>query len=244
MIIHANVGHKFKKTMKRSIYSVTIIILIISCSQKHGRDNHNQNDSLVTSINTPIDNTYKLSPGIIESRVDSFVRSLIGTNAILWTFKSGDKNLPKYLHSFKQEGIKQIQAYSNKNYPKKVSPTDYEHFILFMVEYQNKKMAQEAFERFNSDIDSFEIVNEKNVDSDYDRKMYIYGNSKSGGLIAKKDNFLFSLVETCRDPYKFGTWPEYEKYFIECIFDKTDNGQTYFNADCGKMKFTKQIINK
>jgi hypothetical protein len=229
--------------MKRVIYRITILILIISCSQKNGRDNHNRNDSLATPINTSINNADKLLPDLIESRVDSFIRSLIGTNAQQLTFKSGDKNLPKYLLSFKQEGIKQIHAYTNKNYPEKVSPTEYEHFIVFMLEYQNKERAQEAFEKFISDIDGFEIVNEKIGDLDYDRKMYIHGISKSGGLIAIKDKFFFSLVETCRDPYKFGTWAQYEKYFIECIFDKTDNGQTYLHADCGNMKYIKQIIN-
>lgn len=53
---------------------------------------------------------------------------------------------PRHVEIFSTDGLKKIVAFSNKDYPKSIKPTQYEHFTLFCLEYSNSKEAKLSFQ--------------------------------------------------------------------------------------------------
>ena len=236
--------------MKQILYTLTLFIVLNSCTENQVTVNSQDNSTPATiTFDTVIMTDNSEVQNIIKLRADSFIRSILDTNALHWTFEPQDEDMPRYLEFFKQDGIKRIYAYSNKNYPRKSKASQYKHFLLFLIEYQNKDFAKASFNRFlsdtetyNSDTETYNFDKDQTDKQEYDRIMLILGYAKSGGLVGQKDNYLLSLVENCGFPFKFRTWPEYEKNFIETIFDKSDSGSTILNANCGKTFYVKQKI--
>lgn len=232
--------------MVKPVFHVLILLtLIMSCTEYDKTPSKGSPAiDLTVKVDTIITSDISIRKNNLKLKADSFIHSNLDTSAFHWTFGPNDTDLPKYLKLFKQDNIKTTYAYSNKNYPKKSKASSYQHFILFMIEYHDEESSMAAFDRFVKDTENFQLDKEQVNEVDYQRIQRIHGVSKYGGLVGQKENYVFSLVETCGSPgsYKFRTWPAYEKNFIESIFDNSDSSSTVLNADCGKMKYVKQGI--
>jgi hypothetical protein len=77
--------------------------------------------------------------------------------------------------------------------------------------------------------------NKKSLEKD--RIMTLSVHCKSGGFIFRKDNFLISLVETCREPLTKEkiSWKEYENIFLTGygIIKKKE----FLNTNCGARNY-------
>ncbi len=205
--------------------------------------NNNQVADIIKTLSA--DTLYSNNSNIkslTKFRADSFVQSILNTNAQYWTFRPDNETVPKYIKSFKQAGLKIIHAYSDRSYPQKSKPSLYNHYVLFLLEYQDEKSAISAFKTFAIDAESFAIDKEQVEGKDYERIRLIHGFSKYGGLVGQKDNLVMTLVETCGYLHKFRSWADYEKNFIESIYTVVDSSSIILNSDCGNMKYVKQRI--
>jgi hypothetical protein len=176
------------ETQKRQLfYILSLLTVLISCTQNDRNDNKQVSET-VFAVNVDTLATHANNQNLVKLRSDSFVRSILDTNTLDWTFRPNDNNTPKYVKLFKQDGIKTIYAYSNKEYPQKSKASSYEHFVLFLLEYQDKASAVSAFDRFTSDTENFDIDKKQVNDSTYERISHIYFLSKYGGLVGRKNS--------------------------------------------------------
>lgn len=227
--------------MQHCYYILFGIVIFQACSENQKPIDSLNNSSLLNDRNDSVYVKGKEDVDLVRQRADSFVQSIIGTEKVYWLFDISDKNLPRDFKVFKTEGLLKIHAYSRKNYPKKSKPNSYEHFVLWLLEYQTKEEAKASFEQYSSDIERFNVPDSMMNRRDYERIRYIHGTSKYGGFICQKDRYVINLVETCDFSDKYAV--KYEKRFIAIIFDKSDKNVIALNADCGEMKYVKQIIN-
>lgn len=219
---------------RRYLYILTLFTVLSACTENrepglnegnNASDSGHVDTSAITS-NSEVQNNIKF-------RADSFVQLLLDTNALLWTFEPQDEDVPRYFGLFKQEGIKKRYAYSDKNYPELSKPTHYRHFLLFLIEYNNIELAKESYMRFVTDSETDKNNKELSTD-DASRISLIYGLSKYGGLVGRKDNFLFSLRQSRS--------PDYKQKFIETMFEQSDSGLTILDAEYSKLKYVKRTV--
>jgi len=172
-------------------------------------------------------------------RCNEFIRFLRDTNSryILYTVK--EKDLPHYINLFDKTGLEKVHSYSRKNYPVKNPPSEYQHYDLLILEYEDSIHSQRAFSRL---MYTMEFRNGKtDIPSDEIEFMRFY--AKWGGLIVMKDRYILNLVERCGGPggTSFKDWEEYEDYFLKSIFDSSLSDQVVLNADCG-MDYFETIV--
>lgn len=145
----------------------------------------------------------------------------------------------RYQELFPVDGLEEIVAFSDKNYPKNVSPTDYEHFILVCFKYYTTNQAKLNFDNFylttQLDTSKYDAVEQSLIE----KHDMIIAASKPGGLIVQENEWIYSLVETCRETPIGGNWVDYENLFLSYIGHEKDS-ITVLNADCGKMKYEKE----
>ena len=146
----------------------------------------------------------------------------------------------KYVDIFPINGLIEIEAYSDKSYPKKVDPYSYEHFTLFCFKYSNQEQAKINFEEV---YNYTQLDKSKNIEVDQsilDKHNRIITYSKYGGFIVQKNEWIYSLVETCREPPYGKTWIEYENLFLRYLGSNKRDSLIVLNADCGRVRFIKE----
>ena len=216
-----------------------------SCTQTGSTGTHGDSDTAASIVTSPVTRATVIDNiDLTKQRADSFLGSILDTNALYWTFKPEDNNAPRYTNVFSPNGLTLIHAYSDKRYPETVPASDYYHFVLFLIEYSRPALAATAFEDFTRDTERLRVERGELDESDRERISGIHFYSKYGGLVCQKGRYVMSLVETCggRGPYKSRTWPDYERSFVVSLFDTADSSSIALNADCGAMKYAKETI--
>ena len=172
----------------------------------------------------------------LKNQIDDFATQALDTNKIKHPADSLSRLEVGHISIFNFNGLKNYYAYSDKRYPKKTLPNHYEHFTLFVFEYENELSASNSFKsvyansNLNSEqLDSISIGNPKLPTN-------ISTSLKPGGLICQKNNYVLSLVKTCRKPPVKKNWNDYEELFIRSISTGKEAINT-LNAKCGMMKY-------
>ena len=153
-------------------------------------------------------------------------------------------NLEKPIHAqiFENVGLKKIEAYSNKNYPKNSEPNYYEHFTLFVANYQSEINALKTFELIKmtskENLAEYQLAQKEFVN----RVKALNIGAKPGGMIVQSGRQIFSLVKTCRETPIGGTWNDYEKKFIKYLTKRGDEEFKVLNSHCGMNKYELKTI--
>ena len=166
-----------------------------------------------------------------------FAKDILKENLRKQTFDSTDLNKPKHIEIFDNVGLKNIIAYSNKNYPKNSEPNYYEHFTLFVANYQSELNALKTFAliEMTSKENPAEYLLAQKKFSERIKALNI--GTKPGGMIVQSGKQIFSLVETCRETPNGGTWSNYEKKFIKYLTKRGDEEFKVLNSDCGNDRY-------
>ncbi len=217
----------------KHFFILTFLLLTISCNRevnKKESDYSNKTEETAKEIRN--DSSY------YSSKHEDFVRYVLKDRVREHGFEYVVENI-RYVGLFPVDGLQEIVAFSDKNYPKKVKPTDYEHFILFCFRYSSVTQAKLNFDNFylhtQLDTTKYDAVEQSYIEM----HEKIKGASKPGGLIVQENEWIFSLVETCRETPTGGNWDDYEDLFLSYIGQDKDS-ITVLNADCGKMTFKKE----
>ena len=209
------------------------MFLAFSCTEKVDRT---QNDT--SKAIEEITDKLKTETKLIVPKHEQFIQHILDTNLRKHDFEYVIENCRHY-ELFPIEGLQEIVAYSDKNYPKNVVPTYYEHFTLFCFRYSTAYQAKLNFDIFylttQLDTSKYEAV-EQSLIKKHDM---IIAASKPGGLIVQENEWIYSLVETCRETPIGGNWDNYENLFLSYIGDTKDS-ITVLNADCGGMTYKKE----
>ncbi|MEM6263895.1 MAG: hypothetical protein AAGI38_15380 [Bacteroidota bacterium] len=172
----------------------------------------------------------------IFTRVKKFATHVHGDEFRTHKFPDPDK-APKHLTIFSKEGLKRIAAFSNENYPKSIEPYQYEHFLLFSLEYTDEHKAQIAFEQLKELANTNRFELDALSESEQKRVNFFFDQSKSGGMILQKGRWIFSLVKTCRNTPIGGTWTAYEEVFVSFLKEGHQEQIETLNADCGAIEY-------
>ena len=214
-------------------YISTLLLLVISCGQKVDRtadDTSHAAEGPTEEIKTD-SNSYL-------PRHEEFIQHILDNRLRKHDFEYVIENC-RHHELFPVDGLQEIVAYSDKNYPKNVSPTYYEHFTLFCLRYSTDDQAKRNFDNFyltiQLDTSKYDVVEQSMIE----KHNMIIAASKPGGLIVQENEWIYSLVETCRETPIGGNWVDYENLFLSYIVHKKDS-ITVLNADCGKMTYKKE----
>ena len=165
-----------------------------------------------------------------------FAKAVLKENIRVHSFDITNLEKIAYLEVFNSQGLENIIAYSNKNYPKNTEPNYYEHFTLFVASYKGEIATQNAYNRILKES-AYGFSNLNKVDGEVaERVKTLAIVAKAGGMILKKGTSIFSLVETCRKAPVGKDWMAYENMFLEYI---RENGEDIeiLNANCGMDRF-------
>lgn len=170
---------------------------------------------------------------------EDFVRYVLKDKAREHDFEYVIENCRHY-ELFPIDGLQEIVAYSDKNYPKNVPPTYYEHFTLFCLRYSTADQAKLNFDNFylttQLDTSKYDAVEQSLIE----KHDMIIAASKPGGLIVQENEWIYSLVETCRETPIGGNWVDYENLFLSYLAKEHTDTLIVLNADCGKMNYRKE----
>jgi len=212
----------------------TLLLLVISCNQEVDRiENDYSNESEETAKELKTDsNSY-------VPKYDEFVRYILKDKVRKHDFQYVIKNC-RYYELLPIDGLQEIIAFSDKNYPKKVNPTKYEHFVLFCFKYSNSNQAKLNFDNFHLltqlDTTKYDAIEQSIIKKHQKIKLA----SKPGGLIVQKNEWIYSLVETCRETPIGGNWVDYENLFLSYLGNNQKDSLIVLNADCGKINYRKE----
>jgi hypothetical protein len=212
-----------------------MILLLCACNEKKEKQETEQNSEPIIESKTKIKPNSKLNNDYSKS-AELFAKEVLKENIRVHSFDMKNSENPRHLKIFQSNGLEKIVAYSDKNYPKKTNPINYQHFILFVATYSNNQKAETSFNQIKKDALKYEMFdNLKSLDKkDYERVIGLIIGVKPGGLITQNGKQIFSLVETCRNTPIGGTWNDYENKFLNFI-SKNRNEIEVLNSDCGKM---------
>jgi len=171
--------------------------------------------------------------------VDRFMHFILDSNLRYIAYAPADQSVPEYLKMFSHAGLDSVYTYSRKNYPKNHAPVEYQHFSLFILKYENDSTSTAAFSKLMRTMDFRKGKNDIPFEEVETMRFY----AKYGGLIAKKDNYILNLVESCGGPgnIPFKTWEEYENHFLKAAFNNDFKDLIVLDADCG-MDYFETII--
>lgn len=223
--------YEFKKIANEKIISEeidsTLINKLIDCGKR-------MKSELESITESELDNDYSES-------AELFAKEVLKANVRTHTFELTNLEKPKHLRIFQSNGLQKIVAYSNKNYPKKSEPNYYEHFILFVANYDSQKNAKKTFDRIKSDS-KYGLSEWRELESDQSERVRALNiGAKPGGMITQYGKQIFSLVETCREVPFGENWNQYEAKFIKYLTRTGNEEFEVLNSNCGmdKYKFEK-----
>lgn len=166
-----------------------------------------------------------------EATVGEFMDKVLGSNERRHDWGNRKDNI-QHLELFDTLGLQEIIAFSDQRYPQNSEPNYYEHFVLFALKYENEESAKRAYQSMKV-LAAFDFTTFEGLDAREERRIRILGNStKSGGLIYQKYDYVFSLVETCRNPPVDMTWEAYENLFLHYMAP-SEAEVLILNANCG-----------
>lgn len=217
----------------KNFFISTLLLLAISCNQKvDGTENDSSNAVKETT------EEIKSDINLYFPKHEAFVQHILDNRLRKHDFDYVLENC-RHHEIFPFDGLQEIVAYSDRNYPKSVSPTYYEHFVLFCLKYSTADQAKRNFDNFyltaQIDTSKFDAMEQSLIE----RHRLIIASLKPGGLIVQENEWIYSLVETCRETPIGGNWVDYENLFLSYIGHEKDS-ITVLNADCGKMTYKKE----
>ena len=121
-----------------------MILFFCSCKEKSENQKTEQKSESSTESKTEIKTESELDTDYSIS-AELFAKDVLKEKLRKHTFNATDLNKPKHIEIFDNVGLKNIIAYSNKNYPKNSEPNYYEHFTLFVANYQSELNALKTF---------------------------------------------------------------------------------------------------
>lgn len=217
-----------------------MILLLCACNEKNEKQETEQNSKpfieskAELKTDSELDNDYSIS-------AELFAKEVLKENIRTHRFELKSLEKPKHLRIFQSNGLRKIVAYSNKRYPKKTEPNNYEHFILFVATYGSQKNAKKIFNRIKSDS-KYGLSEWRELESEQSERVRALNiGAKPGGMITQYGKQIFSLVETCRE-LPFGeNWNDYETKFIKYLTRTGNEEFEVLNSNCGmdKYKFEK-----
>ena len=212
-----------------------MILLFCSCKEKlenqktEHKSESNTESKAELKTKSELDTDYSIS-------AELFAKDVLKENLRKHTFDATDLNKPKHIEIFDNVGLKNIIAYSNKNYPKNSEPNYYEHFTLFVANYQSELNALKTFALIEmtskENPAEYQLAQKKFAE----RIKALNIGAKPGGMIVQSGKQIFSLVETCRETPIGGTWKDYEDKFIGFII-KNGEEIEILNSDCGMDRY-------
>jgi hypothetical protein len=234
----------FMKPMKTKILPLLLIALTTCCNE-----NSNFNNSL-NQTKLP-QNEPKIKDSLSEIKAKSIVtQKVISLKQITEYFKLSNTN---YTHhkiaegpNLKEDmanipmfsGYNMLHAFSYKSYPRKIKPTRYNHFVLYVYEYKDSVKANGIFEELKK------IVNTGRLNgNDEENALKVLSNAAYfGGFICLKNNFIIWRVETCTPDYQ-KTDPVNEYNFLKFLYNDEELATIkFFNSDCGGMFRTESYL--
>lgn len=176
----------------------------------------------------------------IHSKIEEFIDDVLGEFKKSHTFSLTNKSNPDHLRIFSKNGLNQISGYSDKRYPKKFQPNQYEHFALFVLEYKTENHAKQAYNTLKTECEfDYNTLDQIKDEKDKEFKRFLHGHIKSGGMVIQIENIVLSLVETCRNTPIGGRWIDYENKFIKTLV-KDKSRVKVLNANCGGMYYKEE----
>lgn len=215
---------------------IIALLVVLGCNKSPEQETNIQSNVIALAENSSVfeeENSF--------DRGVHFFKSILDTNYRFHEFLVGEDRMPVHLTIFDTAGVKKILAISSKQYPHKTAPSQYPHFYLFAVAYDSDSLASEYFNKLAQELSlTPDELSELGV-QEQKRIRRIHTQSKPGNLIVQSDEFVFSLVESCRETPIGGTWVDYENRFL---FEIAKGGSSVFvlNSDCGDCKY--QFINR
>ena len=228
---------------------IGLCLIIVGCVDISSKPDNSQNLDIETTKHTEINQNdqnqiKKLAlenhGGLtinLDNQIDDFATKILDFNKVKHSAEYLSRSEVGHVTIFNFDGLKNYYAYSDKRYPKNSQPTYYENFTLFVFEYESEVSASNCINLIyantnltSEQLDSIRKNNPKLLNN-------IETSLKPGGLIIQKNNYVFSLVKTCRKPPVKNNWKEYEDIFIRSI---STDGQTIktLNAKCGMMNYS------
>lgn len=164
----------------------------------------------------------------IEKNSDSLSSIILKENVLKLEFDTTNENLPDYFKIFDDALIKKYIAFADKTYPLRSNPKHYDHFVLYLVEFESEQDTKNIFDR---------LVKEQSEDIKTSNPFRLQVFAKYGGIITYKENYIITLVKTCRDTPNKMSWNDYENLFFNIIHHDTKDTSEYLYAKCGMMNF-------
>ncbi|MFC4633229.1 hypothetical protein ACFO3O_04885 [Dokdonia ponticola] len=168
-------------TLRKNIL-IIITLLLFGCK---GNNEKQETDVVSTVISTstvelkiePASNTASLTS------VALFAKAVLKENIRVHSFDITNLEKIAYLEVFNSQGLENIIAYSNKNYPKNTEPNYYEHFTLFVASYKGEIATQNAYNRILKES-AYGFSNLNKVDGEVaERVKTLAIVAKAGGMI-------------------------------------------------------------
>jgi len=188
-----------------------------------------------TELESEFDTDFSIS-------AELFAKEVLKENLRKQSFDITDLNKPKHIGIFDNIGLKNIIAYSNKDYPKNSEPNSYEHFTLFVANYHSELNALKTFALITMTSEEnpaeYQLAQKKFVQ----RIKALNIGAKPGGMIIQSGKQIFSLVKTCRETPIGGTWNDYEKKFIQYLKKHGDEEFKVLKSNCGMNKYELKTI--
>lgn len=176
----------------------------------------------------------------IQSKIEDFIDLVLGEFKRSHTFSLTNKSNPDHLRIFSKNGLNQISGYSDKRYPKKFQPNQYEHFTLFVLEYKTENHAVQAYNTLKTECEfDYNTLDQIKDEKDKEFKRFLHGHIKSGGMVIQIENKVLSLVETCRNTPIGGKWIDYENKFLKTLVKDKEHVKV-LNANCGGMYYKEE----
>ncbi|WP_299557191.1 hypothetical protein [Seonamhaeicola sp.] len=212
-----------------------MVLLLCSCNEKAKKQKTEHYSEPIKESKTELKTESELDTDYFIS-AELFVKEVLKDHLRMHSFDASDLNKPKHTEIFDNVGLKNIVAYSNKNYPKNSEPNSYEHFILFVANYHSELNAFKTFASIKMTSKEkpaeYQLAQKKFVE----RIKALNIGTKPGGMIMQRGKQIFSLVETCRETPIGGTWQDYEDKFIGFIVENGEEVEI-LNSDCGMDKY-------
>jgi len=220
---------------KRNNILILLILLLCACNEKAEKQIPEKESELIIESKAEFKNENQQNIDF-SNAAERFAKEVLVGTLRKHYFDASDQNKPKHIEIFDNVGLKSIIAYSNKNYPKNSKPNRYEHFTLFVANYQSELNALKTF--------ALITMTSKDNQPEYllAQKKFVHRikalniGAKPGGMIVQAGKQIFSLVETCRETPIGGTWKDYENKFIAYL---AENGEEIeiLNSDCGRDRY-------
>lgn len=191
--------------MKRITLLLSALFLI-SCQNRTQNETTHSDDTITEIENIVPENNF--TSQTIEKNSDSLSRIFLKENSLKLEYDKKDNNFPDFFKIFDKKAVKRYIAFADKTYPQKTSPKYYDHFVLYLVEFNSEQDRKTVFDEFVKE-------QSENIETLKPIRSRLF--AKYGGIITYKGNYIITLVKTCRDTPNGMNWNDYENLFFSII---------------------------